>query len=132
MSDFASMSGSQLLEAYNSLAGLTGRKQRSSKFQSKAEGAAACAQLQREVDKKKPVDPDPPREGPKSKLRHSKVIRLLSDRNPRRPGTDAHRHYEAMAGGITVGEYLAKFEDRGLAARWLWNTVRDGHAKLLG
>ena len=66
--------------------------------------------------------------------RADRVIRILVDANPRRAGSEAHRHFEAMRGGITVGEYLAKFEngDRKKAAQWLWNTVDDGFVKLLG
>jgi hypothetical protein len=61
------------------------------------------------------------------------VIRVLCA-NPRRPGTDSHRFFEAMVGGPTVGEYVAKFkgDDQKKAARWLANTVNDGFAKILG
>lgn len=62
------------------------------------------------------------------------VIRVLKDENPRRPGTFAHAHFEKMKGGITVGAYLKKFkpEERRGARQWLTNTIRDGHAKVLG
>ena len=55
------------------------------------------------------------------------TITLNQEENPRRAATDAFRHYEAMRGDITVGDYLAKFkpEDRRKAAQWLSNTVRD-------
>lgn len=66
--------------------------------------------------------------------RASKVIRTLVDANPRRAGSEAHKYFEAMKGGITVGEYLVKFDkaDHRRAAQWLWNTVNDGFVKLLG
>lgn len=66
--------------------------------------------------------------------RADRVIRTLVDANPRRPGSEAHKYFEAMKGGITVGEYLAKFDksDHRRAAQWLWNTVNDGFIKLLG
>lgn len=66
--------------------------------------------------------------------RADRVIRLLVAANPRRPGTEAHKYFEAMKGGATVGEYLAKFPEaeHRKAAQWLWNTCRDNFAKLLG
>lgn len=62
------------------------------------------------------------------------VIRLTTQDNPRRPGTDAHSHFEKMKGGVTVAAYLKKFkvDDRKVARQWLTNTIRDGHAKVLG
>lgn len=60
------------------------------------------------------------------------TIKVITEKNPRREGTDAHRHYEVMRGGITVLQYLEKFapEDRRTAAQWLSNTVRDGHVEV--
>lgn len=60
------------------------------------------------------------------------TIHIVTAKNPRREGTDAHRHYEAMRGGVTVLQYLEKFEpaDRRTAAQWLSNTVRDGHVQV--
>lgn len=69
------------------------------------------------------------------KSRDDRVIRLQSKQNPRRKGTDAHEHFERMKGGPTISEYLAKFkgdEAKKTARAWLQNTVRDGHAVLLG
>lgn len=68
-----------------------------------------------------------------SHKRADRIIRILVDANPRRAGTDAHSFFEAMRGGITVGEYLAKFpeKDQRKAAQWLWNTCRDNFVKLL-
>jgi hypothetical protein len=66
--------------------------------------------------------------------RADKIVRILVAANPRRPGTDAHKYFEAMKGGPTVGEYLAKFPEaeQRKAAQWLWNTCRDNFVKLLG
>lgn len=66
--------------------------------------------------------------------RMEQVIRVLSETNPRREGTDAHRYFEAMTGGPTVGEYLAKFPsaDHRKALQWLWNTCRDGYVTVIG
>lgn len=52
--------------------------------------------------------------------------------NPRREGTDAHRHFEAMRGEPTVAEYLEKFaaDRRKVARHWLYNTVRDGYVEV--
>ncbi len=54
--------------------------------------------------------------------------------NPRRAGTDAHRHFENMKGGATIREYLAKYPEgeHRQARQWLYNTVRDGYVKTLG
>lgn len=60
-------------------------------------------------------------------------IKVVTKKNPRREGTDAHRHYVEMRDGRTVGEYLAAFapEARRTAAQWLSNTVRDGHVQVV-
>jgi len=69
------------------------------------------------------------------------VIRVLAPEgvdpatwNPRRAGTDAHRHFENMKGGITIREYLAKYgpQEQRLARQWLYNTRTDGYVKTLG
>lgn len=83
--------------------------------------------------------PEPPSTGApraEGKARSAKLamrITIVTQKNPRREGTDAHRHYEAMRGGPTVSEYLERFspEDRRTAAQWLSNTVRDGHVKVV-
>lgn len=76
-----------------------------------------------------------PRLGNASKTRRmDRVIRITCAANPRRPGTDSHRYFEAMKGGPTVGQYLAQFPEaeRRKAAQWLYNTCTDGFARLLG
>lgn len=64
------------------------------------------------------------------------VIRIMTEggANPRREGSAAHAHFEKMKGGITVRDYLAKFDpaDQRTARQWLWNTIQDGHVKTLG
>lgn len=62
------------------------------------------------------------------------VIRITVDENPRRTGSEAHKHFEAMKGGITIRDYLAKFpeEERRVARQWLYNTIKDGYAKTYG
>lgn len=129
--DFAAMTGAQLVDAYNSLAGLLNKPTRTSKFSDKEEGIARCREMQAQVEA---MVPEPTAEPKKPRVSHSKVIRLLVSKNPRREGSDAHAHFEKMRGGITVGEYLAKFDkaQRSVARRWLSNTVNDGFAKLLG
>lgn len=54
--------------------------------------------------------------------------------NPRKVGSNSHAYFEAMKGGITIREYLAKFTaaDQRTARQWLWNTIQDGYAKTLG
>jgi hypothetical protein len=47
------------------------------------------------------------------KYHKSSVITVLVD-NPKRPGTDAHRHFSAMTPGMTVGEYTAIVGPKGL------------------
>jgi len=68
-----------------------------------------------------------------SRRRMDQVIRVTCA-NPRREGTEARRYFDAMVGGPTVGEYLAKFPtaDHRKAIQWLWNTCRDGYAEVLG
>ena len=70
----------------------------------------------------------------RNRLRDEQVIRLKVTENPRRPGTDVFRHFEAMKGSVTVGTYLSKFKvgDRWTARQWLHNTIADGLATVLG
>lgn len=138
------MSGVELLAEYNRLS-ITKRK---AKFDSKEEAIKRIRALVSEAKtaptpakEKKTSPPKTAREessmGEASrKVRGGEsVIRLQvqGDRNPRREGSEAHRHYEAMRGGITVSQYLDKFEkkDRRTARQWLSNTVRDGFVKIL-
>ena len=69
-----------------------------------------------------------------SKRRRMDQVIRVHGANPRRDGTDAHKYFDAMVGGPTVGEYLAKFPaaDHRKALQWLWNTCRDGYAEVLG
>lgn len=129
MPDFRSMTGPQLLLAYNQL---VPDKPRRAKFSDRTEGIARCEAAWAAKNPAPPTPPDP--EPTKVSSKDSRVIRLLSDKCPRRPGTDAAIHWEKMIGGITVAEYLAKFppEEQRRARQWLGNTVRDGHATLLG
>lgn len=118
------MNGAQLLEAYNKLS----TTKRKAKFQNKEDAIKRIKPLLKATPvktatakkTKAPASPD------------EAVIRIKSDGNPRREGTDAHLHFKAMMGGVTVEKYLSKFEDRKKAKQWLWNTVRDGHVELLG
>ena len=119
--NFDQMTGSQLVEEYNRMAAARGLPP-VRKFESKAVAVRRCQAL---ASRPQVAAPSP------SKHR-GRVIRLKVDQNPRRPGTHAHRHFEAMVGSPTVGEYLAKFTDQRTAAQWLWNTIRDGYAELLG
>ena len=61
-------------------------------------------------------------------------IKLLVKENPRRPGTHAHRHFEVMQKYPSLERYLAQFpeRERPVARRWLYNTIRDGYAKITG
>jgi hypothetical protein len=128
--EYNKMTGQQLLDAYNAMAG----KPRKSKFHTREDGVAACDQLWAlrkpvaEIPKKAEAKKDngvKKSNGGSAKL--ALKITLVTPVNPRRDNTDAFRHFEAMRGDITVGDYLAKFkpEDRRKAAQWLSNTVRD-------
>lgn len=121
------MSGPQLLVAYNQLV-LSPRK---AKFKDLKEGVARCERAYEEWAAKHRKVAEPPK---KISASDGRVIRLTSEENPRKPNTDAHRHWEAMKGSPTVAQYLDKFEadQRRRARQWLSNTIRDGHAKLLG
>lgn len=60
-------------------------------------------------------------------------IRLVTKQNPRRPGTAAHKFYEAMKGSKTVGDYLRRFrgDARRDAVLWLNASTRQNHVKLV-
>lgn len=134
--NYDEMTGPQLVQEYNRMAaekGMTPVK----KFTDLKTGIRRCKILAdgsipaavKAVEEKKPTA-----EKPKASGRHARVIRTTYSGNPRRKGSDAFLHYEAMKGGLTVGQYLAKFakEDQQRASQWLWNTIRDGYAELLG
>jgi len=151
--EYNTMTGQQLLAAYNAMAG----QPRKSKFHTREDGVVACEKLWAEKKPAKvkvtshPVanpdnvkltfEPEAKKNGngkakgdgkaPKKSSRLDLKITLLVEDNPRRVSpngpTDAHKHFEAMRGGITIREYLAKFkpEDRRKAGQWLSNTKRD-------
>jgi hypothetical protein len=137
--EYSKMTGQQLLDAYNAMAG----KPRKSKFHTREDGVTACEQL---WALQKPVVEIKKDNGGKAVAKDNGVkkknnggsaklalkITLVTKDNPRRDNTDAFRHFEAMRGDITVGDYLAKFkpEDRRKAAQWLSNTVRDKFARV--
>lgn len=128
--DFAHMSGPQLLVAYNQLV-VSPRK---AKFKDLKEGITRCERAYEEWLSRQPKASEPTKATKPSADGDGRVIRLLSEENPRKPGTDAHAHWELMKGSPTVSQYLDKFDagNRRRARQWLSNTVRDGHAKLLG
>lgn len=102
-----------------------------------AKAAKAVAKKTAKVAKPKAVKSTERRGAPVARtgrISDESVIRLIPEENPRRAGTHAHAHYEKMKGGITVAAYLKKFkpEERRNARQWLTNTIRDGHAKVLG
>jgi hypothetical protein len=122
------MNGAQLLEAYNKLS----PTKRKAKFTNKEEAIKRIKPLLKTPEKPAAKKAATAKKTKAPSSSEDAVIRIKSDGNPRRDGTDAHLHFKAMMGGITVGKYLAKFEDRKKAKQWLWNTVRDGHVELLG
>ncbi len=184
--DFSSMSGPQLLDAYNSYA----VSKRRAKFQNLSEGIRRCEQeyaawlnrQQEELDAEpSQVSPMEPEEGPtttdetetpneedtdmaksatkktaaksatakktatktkradtrtagtgRGRPRQGTTIKILTEgkKNPRREGSDAHAHFEAMKKHSKVSDYLDSFKDRKKASQWLWNTVRDGHVSV--
>jgi hypothetical protein len=151
--DYTSMTGAQLLEAYNAMAAEGSR--RKAKFENKQLGIAACEKLytrsngaaksttvakaekpKAEVVEKAADELTKVAKAPSEGARSRKLamrIRVVTQKNPRREGTDAHRHFVAMQDGPTVGDYLARFapEARRTAAQWLSNTVRDGHVEVV-
>ena len=64
--------------------------------------------------------------------RADRVIRLKVAANPRARASKAWKYFEAMKGSPTVGEYLAKFDDKKKASQELWNICHDGYGELLG
>lgn len=63
---------------------------------------------------------------------NGKVIRIKVKDSPYKEGTRAREHFDAMKGGVTVAQYLDKFENRKNASQWLGNMVRAQHVELLG
>jgi hypothetical protein len=129
----------ELLDEYNRVSP-TGRR---AQFKSKAEAINRIAVLlpSRAEDTAAAIVEEATRaSAPRTRKRKGKevrihqaalVIKILAEINPRREGTDAHRHYEDMRGGITVSQYLDRYPlaERRKARQWLWNTIRDGYAE---
>ena len=129
--NFDNLTGAELLDAYNTLCGLTGDPPRKAKFHDREQGIARCEALQAKLPQPPPTKAPPVVERP-SLARLAKRIRLQGGDNPHREGTRAHKYFEAMRGGPTIGEYLDKFEDRDDANLYLWTECRNGRAEVLG
>lgn len=134
------MTGTELLARYNELS----PTKRRAKFDSKEEAITRIRTLKPLVEEVKAGEAKPKVKAREAdgvvyaktptKVRGGQcVLRIMVDRNPRREGTEAHKHFEKMLGGITVEQYLAKFEleDRRTARQWLSNTIRDGFVELI-
>jgi len=134
MGDFTKMTGTELVQAYNALAGLTGDPPRKAKFHDRSEGIARCQALQEKLPQLPESKPPPTMAASVTPSRHrlQKVIRLTQSENPHRPGTRAHEYYEGMKDAPTIGQFLDKFEDRDDANLYLWMECRNGNAKVLG
>jgi len=131
LESLSGMNGAQLLEAYNKLS----PTKRKAKFQNKEDALKRIKPLLKAAAPATTTAVAAKKTAKKTKAApadENRTIRIKSDGNPRREGTDAHLHFKAMMGGVTVEKYLSKFEDRKKAKQWLWNTVRDGHVELLG
>lgn len=125
MPNYAAMTLDEQLAAYNEMS----ETKRKSKFKNAAAGAAA---LEAEWNRLNPTKEAGSGRTPKDA---AKKIKVVTAENPRRKDSAAHGYYEALRGGGTVGEYLAKYPDPTLArdARlWLNYNVRDGHVELIG
>lgn len=128
--DFSLLSGPELLDAYNSMAGVANRRPRTARFSSRAEGIRRCEELSRLVPMValKGESPDQRRET------EDRIIKMLADSNPRRVGTFAYRAFEAMMQSQTIGGYLALFADgqeRLDAMQWLNKSRQQGYLRLL-
>ncbi len=121
--DFSKMTGQELLDAYNNMSAT----KRRAKFQNKEEGVARCEEAWVRYSKEEGAAPVA--KAKEAKPAHGRIKLLVKD-NPRREGTDAHRHFEAMRQHPRVEDYLASFEDRRTAQRWLYNTRRDGYVEV--
>ena len=83
--------------------------------------------------KKKVLEPAAAGNGEKQDaVAKGRVIRIKAADAPYKEGTRAREHFDAMKGGVTVAEYLDKFENRKNASQWLGNMVRAKHVELLG
>jgi hypothetical protein len=122
--DFSKMTGQELLEAYNGMS----TAKRKAKFQNKEEGVQRCEEAWVRYSKEEAA-------AHVAKAKEAKPaqgrIKLLVKDNPRREGTDAHAHFEAMRLHPRVEDYLSSFEDRRTAQRWLYNTRRDGYVEVV-
>lgn len=98
---------------------------------------AAQLKAQFEIEGRGARDLPPPvthvnRPAGKTKITGGATI-VAQDKNPRKPGSAGHEHYERMRGGITVAAYIARHKsekDKKTARQWLSNTIRDGFVAL--
>lgn len=80
-----------------------------------------------------PVNPDEAQQSKRSKMQDM-TIRIVTEGNPRRPGSASHRHFELMRSSPTVRDYLSYFDtkdEKRVARQWLYNTVQDGHVEIV-
>lgn len=57
------------------------------------------------------------------------VIRVAVEKNPKRSGTAAHRHFQKFRDGMTVGEYLGLGPWAGAELRF---SVKRGYVRIEG
>lgn len=128
--NFEQLTGPQLLDAYNAMAGTIGHRPRTCRFRSREEGIRLC----RAIHKRVPVLPlASAGDNPKEVISDGRVIHLLVTSNPRREGTAAHGYFEKLVNGETVGQYLSKFQtdkERRDARQWLGYSRNQGYIKL--
>lgn len=128
--DFTRLSGPELLDAYNSMAGIVGRRARLARFRSREEGVRRCTELSSRVPLVSLKGED---EADRRETEDRKIV-MLTTSNPRQEGTFAHRTFECLMQSNTVGEYLAMFEDgkaRDDAKQWLNRTRNQGYLQLV-
>jgi len=145
--DFDSMSGAELLAAYNSMA----EKPRTSKFETKADAVRKCNALwaqksgtlkvvatngpELEPSTEKENYPAPKKREPlKRDLKATQKIEILVEDNPRKEGTGAWEAFEILRKCETWGEYFSHFttprekKDAGLRLK---HNEKDGYVRIV-
>lgn len=124
VSNLDAMTDAELLTEYNKRS----PTKRRAKFKTREEALERIKALAPVSDPAQKPKREP--KNVRARMAELKIV-LVADANPYKEGNKSHGFFERMKGGVTVRQYLAKFEegDQRVARQWLWNMVQKGHVK---
>lgn len=134
MTDYSTMSGAELLEAYNKVS-VTKRK---AKFPSSAAAIKAIEAAEAEANgskgkggKAKKAAPKKDEKATRTSRRAAMKIKFKVKENPHKPGSKGHVFFEEMKANPVYGDYIANSSDAKRAREWFGYSLRTGHVELV-